>query len=74
MSPHKKTTSKSDFSFSASLKELEEITTYLEGSEIDLDVAIKKFERGTELAKELKTYLQQAENKVATLKQRFDHK
>ncbi len=67
-------TNKSDFNFSQALGELEEITTYLESSEVDLNVAIAKFERGTELAGELKKYLQTAENKVETLKARFESK
>ncbi|MBI2797876.1 exodeoxyribonuclease VII small subunit [Candidatus Saccharibacteria bacterium] len=61
-----------NFNFSDSLKELEEITDYLESSEVDLARAIARFERGTELAKELKSYLQTAKNRVATLKQNFE--
>jgi len=64
----------SPFNFSKSMSELEEITRYLEGEAVDLDEAIKRFERGSEIAKELKTYLQSAENKIETLRQSFDKK
>lgn len=61
----------SNFDFSASMKELEEIAAYLESSDVDLDEAIAKFERGAALAGELKQYLASAENKVMQLKQDF---
>lgn len=61
----------SNFDFSASMKELEEIAAYLESSDVDLDEAIAKFERGAALAGELKQYLASAENKVTELKQDF---
>lgn len=62
----------SDFDFGAQVKELEEIAQYLESSEVDLDEAMKKYERGVEIAKGLRTYLKTAENRVETLKQSFD--
>lgn len=58
----------SDFKYSQALQELEEITTYLESNEIDLDEAIKRFDRGSELAAQIEVHLQQAENKVETIK------
>ncbi len=61
----------SNFDFSASMKELEEIAAYLERSDVDLDEAIKRFERGAALAGQLKQYLQQAENRVSQLKEDF---
>lgn len=61
----------SNFDFSGSMKELEEIAAYLEGSDVDLDEAITKFERGAALATELKQYLAQAEGRVEQLKNDF---
>lgn len=58
----------SSFKYSVALKELEEITEYLEGSDVDLDEAIKRFERGSELALEIETHLREAENKIKTIK------
>ena len=62
----------SDFDFSASMQELEQIAAYLEQSDVDLDKAIQKFERGSHLAKQLKEYLGSVENKVNELSQDFD--
>ena len=60
--------------FSAKLKELEDITKWFESSEADLDQALVKFERGMELAGELKTRLQSVENRIEQIKQKFDSK
>ena len=57
-----------NFKYSEALKELEEITSYLESSEVDLDEAIKKFDRGSELALQIEQHLQEAENRVKTIK------
>ena len=60
---------KSDFSYSEAIKELETITNYLEQSEVDLDEAIKKFERGKVLASEIEKHLKEAENTINTIKE-----
>lgn len=54
------------------MAELEEIAQYLQSSEVDLDQAIAQYEKGIEIAKNLRSYLRTAENKVETLKQNFD--
>jgi exodeoxyribonuclease VII small subunit len=59
---------KSIFSYSKALAELEEITNYLESSEVDLDEAIKKFDRGSELAQKIEEHLKKAEIKVNSIK------
>ncbi len=61
-----------DFDFAAGLAELEEITAWFESSDVDLTVALSKFERGMELAASLKDHLQIIENRVVKIKQRFD--
>jgi exodeoxyribonuclease VII small subunit len=58
--------------FGAKLKELETITEWFESDEVDLNEALAKFERGMQLANELKKELQQVENRVEKIKQRFD--
>lgn len=58
--------------FGKDLKELESIVTSLEDSEGDLDISLKKFERGMELASRLKTYLDSVENKVEVIKKKFE--
>ncbi len=58
--------------FSAELKELEAIVESFESGEIDLDAAIPKFERGMELASQLKQYLETVQNEINVIKKRFD--
>ena len=60
------------FNFEQSLKELEGITQWFESSEADLDQGLVKFERGIELAKQLKTHLDAVENRVENIKMRFN--
>lgn len=60
-------------SFSDSFEELEEIVAWFDSSDAtDLDESLKKFERGAELSKEIKKYLETAENKVEKIKAEFD--
>ncbi len=58
--------------FGARLKELEDITEWFESEDVELDAALAKFERGMELADGLKKDLQQIENRVEVIKQRYD--
>jgi exodeoxyribonuclease VII small subunit len=62
--------SKSDFG--TKLKELEAITEWFESEDVDLNQALTKFERGMQLADELKGELKLVENRVEKIKQRFD--
>jgi exodeoxyribonuclease VII small subunit len=59
------------FEFEKALKELEDITTWFESSDVDLDQGLVKFERGMELAGQLKSHLATVENRVEKIKQRF---
>jgi exodeoxyribonuclease VII small subunit len=59
------------FQFEAALAELEEITRWFESSDVDLDAGLAKFERGMELAAQLKQHLQSVENRVEKIKARF---
>jgi exodeoxyribonuclease VII small subunit len=58
--------------FGAKLKELEAVTTWFESGEVDLSAALAKFERGMQLADELKQELQKIENRVEKIKAKFD--
>lgn len=49
--------------------ELETILAKLETNDLDVDEAIKQYQRGTEIVAELEKYLQTAENKVTKVKQ-----
>ena len=56
------------------MKELEEITEFLENSDSDLDKSLDKFKRGTELVSQLEVYLDQAQNSVKTIRSDLDKK
>lgn len=58
--------------FAKAFEELEDITRWFEGDEVDLDEGLKKFERGLELAKMCKDKLSEVENKVKEIKTKFD--
>lgn len=49
--------------------ELHTIIEALQSAEVDVDEAIKLYERGRVVLKELEAYLTRAENKVTTIKQ-----
>ena len=59
------------FEFEKALRELEDITTWFESSDADLDSGLVKFERGMELAAQLKAHLETVENRVEKIKARF---
>lgn len=61
---------KSNFKYSEAIAELEEITNYLESSDVDLDEAIRKFDRGSDLAKQIEDHLASAENKLKSIKEK----
>ena len=51
--------------------ELDTILGELQGGELDIDEAVKKYERGMAIVKELQTYLKTAENTVKKVKANF---
>jgi exodeoxyribonuclease VII small subunit len=59
------------FDFEKALRELEDITAWLESSDANLDQGLAKFERGMELSAQLKEHLAAVENRVEKIKQRF---
>lgn len=58
--------------FGKKLKELESITAWFESEQVDLNAALAKFERGMELAGDLKKELETIENRVEKIKAKFD--
>lgn len=48
--------------------ELDMIIEQLQSGDLDIDEAMKLYERGSVVLKELETYLKQAENKIKTIK------
>ncbi len=63
---------KKNTTFGDAFTELEQITEWFEVEDVDLDEGLKKFERGLELAQICKQKLAEVENKVKTLKEKFD--
>ena len=52
--------------------ELEKVMAALQAEDIDVDVALSLYEKGTALAKELAAYLQERENSLIELRERQD--
>ena len=50
--------------FEELMKELDGIVAWFEDEQLDLDVAVEKYERGAQLADELKKRLKKTENKI----------
>ncbi len=53
-------------------KAIDQALSMLESEDIDVDQAIKAYERGMKAAKELETYLKSAQNKVTKIKKSFE--
>lgn len=53
------------------MTELDEITKYFDQEEVDIDEAIKKYEAGVELAKEIKEKLRSYELKIQKIKAKY---
>ncbi|MBP8618014.1 MAG: exodeoxyribonuclease VII small subunit [Candidatus Pacebacteria bacterium] len=60
------------FNFTKAYQELEEINEWFQGEDIDLDEALKKYERGIELVKKCQERLKEAENKFEDIKKKYD--
>lgn len=60
---------KEEKTFEYSLNELEDIATKLESGNLNLDEAIKEFEKGIKLSKECSQKLDEAEKKINILVQ-----
>ena len=61
-------------SYEALNNELENIMSELQDESLDIDLALKHYQRGLELVKSLEDYLKNSENKINELKAAFDKK
>lgn len=59
------------FNFQKLYEEMERIVNSFERGELDLDKSLKEFERGLEIASLLKKKLEEVENKVEEIKEKF---
>ncbi len=64
---------KEKFNFGKAFTELEKIAEEFENETVDLEEGLKKFERGLELASLLKAKLKEVENRVETIKKKFEN-
>jgi exodeoxyribonuclease VII small subunit len=55
-------------------EELDEILAKLQSSDLDVDEALKAYERGMDIAKELQVYLKTAENKVTKIQANWQNR
>ena len=62
---------KSTKNYQELMDELEKLLAELQQDDIDVDVALKHYQRGLELVGQLEDYLGSAENKVRELKAKF---
>ena len=60
-----------DINYQELQQELDTILHKLQHNELDIDAAIKSYERGMEIVKILEKYLKEAENKVIKLQAKF---
>lgn len=67
-----KSENSANFNFGASMAELEQIVAALEAGDLELDAAMRQFERGAELAESLQKYLAKTQLKVQTIKAQLD--
>ncbi len=63
---------KSKSTFAGAFQELEAITQWFERDDVDLEEGIAKFERGMQLASDLRERLKSAEVKIEQIRKRFD--
>tara|TARA_B100001094_G_C18175908_1_gene797855 strand:+ start:2376 stop:2612 length:237 start_codon:yes stop_codon:yes gene_type:complete len=59
-------------SFEATMQELEQVVTALEQGDLNLDDALKEFEKGISLVRSSQKELEQAQQKVTLLMQESD--
>lgn len=63
---------KSKKSFAENMAELEAIVAWFESADADISEGLAQFEKGAELAKILKTQLEDIENKVTKIQASFE--
>lgn len=59
---------KKELSYRELSEELDDIVGSLQTEDVDVDEAIKRYERGMAIVKELEAYITEAENKISRVK------
>ena len=52
--------------------QLDAVLDQLQASDVDIDKAVKLYDQGMKIIKELETYLKDAENKVTKIQKQWD--
>ncbi len=63
-----------DIDYNTLKVELDNILQQLQSGDLEIDEAIKQYERGMALVSQLQTYLKKAENKVTKIKANLESK
>lgn len=61
-----------DLDYAKLNRELETIVDQLQTADLDIDEAVKLYERGMKIIKDLEAYLKTAESKVSKIKASFE--
>ncbi len=61
-----------EFNYQQLSQQLESILNDLQNGNLDIDDAIKQYEQGMKIVKQLQTYLKEADNKVTKIKKSFE--
>jgi len=64
-------TDKQKFNFTKAIKELEEVNSWFQSGDINLEEGLTKFRRGLELIKSCRKRLKEAENEFTEMKKGF---
>jgi exodeoxyribonuclease VII small subunit len=64
--------SKSQKSLRELMDEFEAVVAWFDNDDLDVEVAIAKFEEGSKLAEQIKQQLSEAKNKIEIVKKKFD--
>lgn len=63
---------KNDSSIQQKMKQLEELVEWFESDDVDIDEALKNYEKAMKLASELEQDIKSAKNKFTKIKKSFD--
>ena len=63
---------KSDKSLREMLDDFEQIVSWFSDDELDVEIAVKKFEEGSKLADNIREKLEKEKNKIEIIKRQFD--
>lgn len=58
-------------SFADKMKELESLLQWFESDEVELELAVKKYEQALSLCKELEEHLKTAKNQIEVINKKF---